>query len=231
VASLDIILTDPQVVYVETVSTVYYNEKVTNKDQSAIVAAVNKTLTQYAEASMVSKFGGSVRYSRVVGAIDDSDQSITRNSTYLRMRRNMPIVENTEASYEVCFENPFKLDCNTPVIFSTSFKLDFTGTIDPRDFYFEDDTMGGIRLFYFDELNNKIITDKEFGTVDYDKGEIKLGYQKSIKFVSTEEKNSIVKIRALPRETDVEAKLSVFLDFDVSESVINAAVDTKIAKS
>jgi hypothetical protein len=230
VASLDIILEDPTVIYVETVSTVYFNEKATNKDSANIVAEVNKTLTKYSESSTVSKFGGAVRFSKVVGAIDESDQSITRNSTYLRMRRNMPIVENTDASYEVCFENPLKLDCNSPVVYSTSFKLDFTGTTDPREFYFEDDIVGGIRLFHFNEFNEKIIDNKEFGTIDYEKGEIKIGYQKPIKFVSTSESNSVVKIRAFPREQDIEAKLSIYLDFDVAESDIQAVVDTKIAK-
>ena len=231
VASLDIVLEDPTILYVENVSTVYFNEKATNKDAANIVAEVNKTLTKYSDSSTVSKFGGAVRYSKVIGAIDESDQAITRNSTYLRMRRNMPIVNNTSASYEVCFENPFKLDCNESVVYSTSFKLDFAGFIDPREFYFEDDTEGNIRLFHFDEFNKKVIDDKEFGTVDYEKGEVKIGYQKPIKFVSTTEENSVVKIRALPKEQDIEAKLSIFLDFDVAESDIQAVVDTKITKS
>jgi len=231
VASLDIILEDPTILYVESVSTVYFNEKATNKDAANIVAEVNKTLTKYSESSTVSKFGGAVRYSKVIGAIDESDQAITRNATYLRMRRNMPIVNNTSASYEVCFENPFKLDCNDPILYSSSFKLDFTGTIDPREFYFEDDSVGNIRLFHFNEFNKKVIDDKEFGTVDYEKGEVKIGYQKPVKFVSTTESNSVVKIRALPREQDIEAKLSIYLDFDVAESDIQAVVDTKIARS
>lgn len=229
VASLDIILTDPTVVYVETVSTVYYNEKATNKDPAGITAAVIDTLNSYAKSSTVSKFGGTVRYSRVVGSIDDSDQAITRNTTYLRMRRNMPIVENTDASYEICFENPFELDCNNPVIFTTGFKLDFDGNISPHTYYFEDDTVGNIRLFHFNEFNEKVIDNKEFGTVDYDKGEILIGYQNPVKFVSTTENNSIVKIRALPRNQDIEAKLSIYLDFDVAESDINSVVDTKVA--
>ena len=231
VASLDIRLTDPEILYAEISSVVYFNEKATNKDSANIVAVVNETLTKYSESSTVSKFGGTVRYSRIVGAIDESDQSITRNLTSMRMRRNMTIVENTDASYEVCFENAFKLDCNNPVIYSTSFKLDLTGTTDPRDFYFEDDTQGNIRLFYFDEFNNKVITNKEFGTVDYEKGEVKIGYQKPVKFVSTTELNSAVKIRALPREMDIEAKHNMYLDFDVAESDIQAVVDAKIAKS
>ena len=231
VASLDIILTDPTVVYVETVSTVFYNEKATNKDPAGITATVIDTLNKYSEGSTVSKFGGTVRYSRVVGAVDDSDQSITRNLTYLRMRRNVPIVENTFASYEICYENSFKLDCNNPVIYTTGFQMERGGIVSPITYYFEDDSSGKIRLFHFNEFNEKIIDDKEFGTVDYEKGEILIGYQSPIKLISTTETNSIIEVRALPRSQDVEAKLSIYLDFDVAKSEINTVVDTKIDRS
>ena len=61
-----------------------------------------------AKQILVSKFGGAVRYSRILSAIDDSDVSITRNNTTLRMRRDMVALENTLASYEVCFTNANK---------------------------------------------------------------------------------------------------------------------------
>ena len=231
VASLDIVLTDPTVLYVETVSVVFYNEKATKKDPAGIVASTIDTLTKYATNTTVSKFGGTVRYSNVVSAIDDSDPSITRNNTYLRMRRDMPIVENTDASYEICFENSFRIDCKQPVMWSTGFNLELNGIVDTKTYYFDDDSNGKVRLFYFNEFNEKIITNKEFGTIDYEKGEVMIGYQKPIKFISTTESGSIVQIRAYPRGQDVEAKLSVYLDFDVSESEIDAVVDVKIAKS
>ncbi len=108
--------------------------------------------------------------------------------------------------------------------------MELGGIVSPNTFYFEDDSVGNIRLFHFNEFNEKIIDNKEFGTVDYEKGEILIGYQKPIKFVSTTENNSIIKVRALPRGQDIEAKLSIYLDFDVAESDINTVVDTKIAK-
>ena len=231
VASLDIVLEDATVLYVETVTTVLYNEKATKKDPAGIAAATIDTLNKYSTNSTVSKFGGTVRYSNVVSAIDDSDPSITRNNTFLRMRRDMPIVENTMASYEVCFENSFRIDCKEPVMWSTGFNLELDGIVDEKTYYFDDDSNGNVRLFYFNEFNKKVITNKQFGTVDYDKGEVMIGYQKPIKFISTTESGSIVQIRSYPRAQDVEAKLSVYLDFDVSESQIDAVVDVKIAKA
>ena len=66
VASIDIQLVDPVVLNVELDSIAYYDDKKTNKDASGIVAAVNSTMVQYGDADTVSKFGGAVRYSRIL---------------------------------------------------------------------------------------------------------------------------------------------------------------------
>jgi hypothetical protein len=76
VASLDIVLIDPEVLYVEIDTLVYYDEKKTVKDTSAIIATVNDTLRGYIEATATPRFGGVLRYSKLVGIIDISIRSI-----------------------------------------------------------------------------------------------------------------------------------------------------------
>ena len=95
----------------------------------------------------ISKFGGAVRYSRIVGSIDDADESITRNISRLRMRKDMKALLNTRAVYEVCFENPFELDCNKSVVYSTYFYLQKNGKVDLQTkYYIEDDPQTGKRM-------------------------------------------------------------------------------------
>ena len=91
--------------------------------------------------------------------------------------------------------------------------------------------MSNLRLFYFDIDNNKIIVNKEWGTVDIVKGEVLIGYQKPVTFVDTIEKSSVVQIRGIPKEQDVLAKRSVYLQMDISQSNVDATVDTKISGS
>lgn len=227
IASLDIRLVDPMILYIEVVSTAYFDNKKTLKDISAITASVKSTLTNYSNSSTVSKFGGAVRYSRIVGAIDDSDPSITRNNTSLRMRRDVKTLLSTRASYEICFFNNLALECDSSVVYSSGFTLEG----DTKTYYFEDDTQGKIYLFYLDSLNNKIITDKEFGTVDYERGEILIGYQKPITIIGTSLPNALVEVRAIPRKQDIIASESVYIDIDVSKSDIISIVDTEIAGS
>lgn len=233
VASLDLVFVDPEIIYVEAKSLVYYNDLKTLKDNTGIVAAVKETLSQYAMASSISKFGGAVRYSKIVGAIDGADSAITRNVTDLILRKDITALLNAPATYEVCFENALKLDRVKPVISSTGFTLLINGVEDKTIYYMEDDTQGVVYTYYYDNENNKIIGNKLFGTVDYETGELKLGYIKGqeITVVTTVVPNGIISIRATPRDNDIIAKNSVFMDFDVDTSDIEAIVDTQISGS
>ena len=80
IASLQIVLMDPAVLYLEYDTVVYYNDKATIKDASGISSEVNKAISSYFVSSAIDKFGGAARYSRIVGAIDDADPAITRGT-------------------------------------------------------------------------------------------------------------------------------------------------------
>ena len=228
IASLDIVFEDPQVLNVETITTVYYDATKTLKDSSAIASDVSTTLSKYSESPNVEKFGGAVRFSRVVGAIDDSDPSITRNLTRLRMRRDIEIVPNTSASYEICFENKLARDAVNSVVYSSGFKLVVDGVLDNKMYFMRDvphsgtSETGRIILFYLDERNDEVVVDLDFGSLDYLRGEVLIGYQKPIKIYNTQLANYVVEIRAYPGEVDVTARQFVYLNFDVSKSIINA---------
>ena len=231
VASIDLILQDPDVLYIEAESTVYYDEQSTQKDTSAIVAAVQTSLSDFAESEIVSRFGGTVRYSRIVGSIDDADQSITRNTTRLRMRKNIGVALNTFASYEICYENSIDDEGLFSSVYSTGFS--FAG--DEEIYYFEDDPLsrGDIRLFHFDVFNEKVIDNKTFGTIDYSKGEIMLGEKIPFSIASTVLPNSIIEVRAYPLTVgqDIKAKRAVYLKMDVSKSEIGATIEMGVTGS
>ena len=286
IASLDICIVDPNVLYAEVDSLIYYDEKRTIKDTSAIDCVVTETLLAYARSLNISKFGGAVRYSRIVGAIDDADNSITRNLSRLRMRKDVKALMNTKAVYEVCFENALELDCNKSVCYSTYFYLQKDGVADLNTkYYIEDDPQSGkrsdyeivrytslsdedkdrvkslmtppilelpnfvyvnkdtqeiflefplgkLRLFYINSLNQKVYVDNEVGTIDYDKGELKIGYEKGkdLTVIDTEIPNGVIEFRAFPREQDIIAKHSVYLSLDIAKSTIEATPDTQIGE-
>ena len=231
IASLDIKIVDPEVLYVEVDSTVFFDNTKTLKDAISIQSAVKSTLTSYSNSANLSKFGGVMKYSRIIAAIDDADTAITRNNTSLRMRRDIKILPGTRSSYEICFENEILRNSTRPVIWSSGFQLVIDGILDTKTYYIEDDGRGNIVLFYLDSEFTKIITDKNFGTVDYDLGEIKIGYVNSITFSNTSVGNSIIEIRSIPQKQDIESLRTMYLDLDVSKSDIEVVIDQKRERS
>ena len=169
IASIDIRLIDPEVLKVEVDTLVYYDNKITAKDPATIKATVVDALNRYVNATAIPKFGGALRYSRVVGIIDEADIAITRNNTALRMRKDLSIVQNTFATYEVDYRQTVKSDCELPTVYSTGFQLELEGQLDARIFYFENDAAttkpisesdsrlrGNLYAFYYNEFNEKI---------------------------------------------------------------------------
>jgi hypothetical protein len=216
VASTDIEFVDPGILNIEIISDIFYDTTRTKLSTDAIQSNVTTALNKYATSDTIRKFGGSFRYSRVVSLIDDSDKSIIKNNTSVIMRRDVPVLYGVSASYLVTYGNPIKVDTNLPVISSTGFKV--SGS--PFTYYLEDDNKGNIYSYYVDSLNQKRKGDYVSGTVNYDTGEIKLGYEQSITINSTEVPNVLL-IRAIPRTYDLSAVSEIYLNFDVNGSIIN----------
>ena len=229
VASLDIVIASAEILNIEAVSTVYYDPKRTSKDGSAITGDVTDALVLYGSSGSVSKFGGAVRYSRVVATIDKANDAITRNQTDLRMRRDIEALLDTSASYTICFENAFENNVGgEPSVWSSGFQIQD----DAKTYYFEDDTKGNMILFYFREKDNKKkIVDKQFGTVDYTTGTVKVGELSPITVVNTNVGSDIIEVRARPRSQDVIAKQTIYLNIDTSKSDIVSIIDTEISGS
>ena len=227
VASLEVVITDPEILYIEIETTVFYDDKRTLKDNAGIISTVKTTLDSSQVSGAIDRFGGAARFSRIVAAIDASETAITRNVSKLVMRKDMIAVENTPASYEICFEQSLAVIPNTPSVGSTGFTL----AGDSNVYYFEDDGIGNLVSYYFSDNGTKNIGDPNFGTIDYENGELKIGYVTPVTFTGSVLPSSIIQIRANPLGQDVVAKKSVYLDLDVDNSKISAVVDSNLLSS
>ena len=79
-------IVDPSIIYVELDSRVYFNQSQTTLNESQLKAEVVNSLTSYRSTSDLEKFNGRFKYSRVVGIIDATDNSITSNETSIKLR-------------------------------------------------------------------------------------------------------------------------------------------------
>jgi len=216
-------IVDLKVLYVEVNSAVYYNSSQVsnvNEVKSKVVNVLNTF-----SASNINKFGGRFKYSKLGQIIDGADTSITSNITRVIIRRNMKVLLNQSAQYEICYGNSFKKNSEGFNIKSTGFTIaNQTGTL-----YFTDvpDATGDMGVLSVvrqsAETNEYTVIVKSAGSIDYKKGEILVN---TLTITSTIKPNNIIEIQAFPDSNDVIGLKDLYLSFSVADSTINMVKDT-----
>jgi len=215
-------IVDLKLLYVELDSNIYYNNSLTSSVNTLKTDVIN-SLTLYSKSINLNKFGGRLKYSKLLKVIDDTDQAITSNITKIRIRRNLQVVINQFSQYELCFGNKFYVDPNGFNIKSTGFSIFGKSGV----LYFSDvpnsDLKTGI-LRVIEILSDGSIKNviSSAGSVDYEKGEVNIT---TINFLSTEKPNNIVEIQAFPRSNDIVGLKDLYVSLNVSNSSINMVRD------
>jgi hypothetical protein len=215
---------DLKILYVEIDSSTYYNSTQTSSEESLKTKVIN-SLTEYSKSTDLNKFGGRFKYSKVLQIIDNTDVSITSNITKVRIRRDLKALINQFSQYEICFGNKFHNNSKGYNIKSTGFKISTeTEMLYLTDTPNTDGLTGIISVVKKNPTSEgKIqIVVQSAGTIDYVKGEIKLG---TINIISTEKENDIIEIQAYPESNDVLGLKDLYLNFDISKSSINMVRD------
>lgn len=229
IAGINQKIVDLKILYVEIDSSVYYNtSQVSNVDD--LRTSVIGALTTYSNDVDMNKFGGRFKYSKVLQLIDRVDSSITSNITKVRIRRDMKVLKNQFAQYEICFGNRFHINPSGYNIKSTGFTIDgsndtlYLTDIPNKNANGELDGSGKgvISAIRKTEKNILQVVIKAVGEVDYTNGEIMLG---TINITSTDIDNDIIEIQAFPDSNDVVGLKDLYLNFDISKSSINMVRD------
>ena len=212
VASIRPEFIDPSVLYVELDSAIYYNSTKSKLIPAEMAAKAAKGIQEYLKTSNTEKFNGKFRYSKFIGVIDASDHAINSNDTNITLRKDFIAQINSSSYYEVCYQNPFLIDCDNPVVSSTG----MTVFEHPNHTTYLEDRNGKIVLYRLDSLSGeKVLLNDSVGTVDYVKGEIQL-YDFTILKGSFSDNR--VELRVKPANKDIEVKREAYLDVDVSKS-------------
>ena len=209
---------DLKILYVEIDSSIYYNYSQVSTVESLKTRTIN-SLTQYSNSIDLNKFGGRFKYSKVLQVIDNTDSSITSNITKVRIRRDLKAVTGQFAQYELCFGNRFHINREGYNIKSTGFRI----SNEPDTVYLTDipDSTGTNGIIAIINGSKKVII-KSAGTIDYSKGEIRLG---TIKISATSLAGNIIEIQAFPESNDIVGLNDLYLNFSISKSAINMVRD------
>ena len=207
-------IVDPSITYVELNSNIYYNKSKTTLNESELKAAVINSLTTYRGTSDLEKFNGRFKYSRIVGIIDATDESITSNETEIKLRKDFIPVLNTVTQYEICYQNVVKSGCSNPSVQSSGFVV--AGY--PSDIvYLADDQKGNGYLYKIDPTTqSRFVLNAQQGTIDYGKGEVMLNRLNIIKGTYDDGR---IELRVNPSNKDIYAYREAYLSLDLQSSV------------
>ena len=212
VASIRPEFVDPSILFLELTSNIYFNGTKTKMLPTEVASKVATAITEYLKTSGTEKFNGKFRYSKFIGVIDNTDRAINSNDTNITMRKDFIAQINASSYYEVCYGNPFLIDCNNPVVWSTGMTVfeypTYTSYLEDRN--------GKLVLYRLDSITGeKILLNDSVGTVDYTKGEITMDDFTILKGTFSDNR---IELRVKPANKDIEVKREMYLDVDVSKS-------------
>ena len=229
IAGINQKIVDLKILYVEIDSTVYYNtQQVSNVND--LKTNIIASLETYSKDVDMNRFGGRFKYSKILQLIDRVENSITSNITKIKIRRDMKVLVNQFAQYELCFGNRFHINPEGFNIKSTGFTIAGSNDI----VYFTDvpnkdengnlDGSGkGVLSAIKRTENDKLqVAAKSVGTVDYVTGEINVN---TINITSTLADNNIIEVQAFPDSNDVVGLKDLYLSLDIPNSTINMVKD------
>lgn len=174
--AMEPVFMSPEYIYLNVNSKVKYNINKTGLNIEDIRTLVASSILSYSSSNL-NNFNRTMRYSRLVKNIDDSDDSIVSNDTSVKLIKYIRPELNVTKSYTIDFKT--KLLNNSSIAPDEHNSSDFhTITSSPftyfgqRNCIIEDNGNGILRVISQEIGLHKTII--EIGTVDYEKGIIKI---------------------------------------------------------
>jgi hypothetical protein len=160
--------------------------------------------------------------------IDDSHPSVTSNITIMKMRRDLRIVPNTFAEYQIGFGNRFHIRSNDGYnIKSSAFRVSgIQENVYISDIPSSDGLTGSIFLFTLPNVGseNPTILRSNVGSVDYVNGIVTIN---AINILGGMEKDGqqVIEVQATPSSNDVVGLQDLYLQLDNSNSTFEMVPD------
>jgi len=227
VSGIEVEITDLKFLYIELDITAYYNPNLIGS-AAELISLISENLTKYAKSAEMNTFGARFKYSKLLCVIDNSSDAITSNITTVVIRRDLRVALNSFAEYEICYGNCiFVKSCDGYNIKSSGFNVDgIAGTV-----YLTDKpdngsiSTGQIMLIQLEASNQAKIIKKSIGTIDYERGEIKLS-PLNITNTMINKGFPLIEISGSPCSNDVLGLHDLYLQIDLNNTTINAIPDS-----
>ena len=215
----------PEIVDAETTSVILnsnirYDSKKTTKTADTIKSNVITAVTNY-NTSTLQKFDGVFRYSKLVGLIDDVDDSVVSNITTVKVRKPFTPTLNSSARYDIYFRNAFynphtghNADMGG-ILSSSGFKV----SGNTNEMFLDDDGAGNVRRYYLDESGVKTYDNSTQGTINYATGQITINSLNVTSISNIRGSTStVIELTVIPNSNDIVPVRNTVVEIDVSNS-------------
>ena len=219
---------DLKYLFIEINSKVYYNTNLAPSSEFVSSIIQNNT-TKYAESTELNRYGARFKYSKFLKTIDESHESVTSNITTIQMRRDLRVVLNTFAEYQIGFGNEFHIKSMEGYnIKTSSFRVsDITQDVYLSDIPNTNRETGSLFLFSVPSVNSttSTVVRRNVGNIDYKKGILTLNPINIISTGKVKDGQSIIEISTTPKSNDVIGLQDLYLQLDISNSLFEMVVD------
>jgi len=233
VASVTPVIVDPETTYILLTTTVKYDEQATTKSSDTLKSDVTTTITNY-NLNTLQKFDSMFRHSKLIGLIDDTDNSILSNVTTIKFRKSFVPTLGSSTKYTISFNNAF-YNPHTGhranvggILQSSGFKINGDAT---NIWFLDDDGSGNVRRY---RLVGSVRTyaAQNQGTINYSTGQIVIN---SLNIASIENIRSaastVIELTVEPNSNDIVPVRNQVLEIDVANSTINVESDALVGGS
>lgn len=208
------IFIDPEFMYVDTDVTVFYDFKNTTKSEAELEGLIRQNIAAFNESNL-NLFGATLRSSKLIAAIDNTDDAILSNSLALRaiIEYSPPLSTPQNPTFKFGSElvKPYPYNSNlgfsgfVPSVKSSVFSYNGICSV------LQDNGSGIMQIISNDTTNTRILKSNA-GTVDYTAGVVRI-----VNFVTDGYAGPAIKIFARKKETDIISPRSRLLQIRDSD--------------
>ena len=233
VASVTPVIVDPEITNIILRSSIKFDAGATTKVADAIKSDVITTITNY-NANTLQSFDNMFRHSKVIGLIDDTDESILSNVTTVQLRKSFTPTIGSSQKYSIAFSNALynphsgHASDGGGILSSSGFKIDGNTT---DVFFLDDDGNGNVRRYKMDGSARSYANATQ-GTINYSSGLVEVN---SLNVSNIENirgaASTVIEITVKPNSNDIVPIRNQVLEIDVANSSVTVEADTLVGGS
>jgi hypothetical protein len=210
--AIDPVFIDPDYTYLIPSVKVFYNASQTVVSTGEIETQILNSIRDFSTNNL-ERFGNRLRYSRFVRALDNTQNgSILNTDATINIQKRFVPNTNRAERKTLNFNNPIRVN----TLSSTEFTLRGFST------FFDDDGVGNVRIFRFNESKQKVFISENAGTIDYTNGIVVIDAFQPSAFAGIE-----MKITVIPDGLDVIPIRQQILIMDVNDATVTLVGETR----